>query len=473
MHRKPARVLSLFVGAALLFCAAAPAQIVNTPAVKKLKLRIISNPSGVKEPEVINDLVVVDKKTAIAFGGAIAIDNSLRLVSYRISNRGKASGANVIDVITADVAAIWNPSSHSVPPSAPYGLVYYTYKPGNKIIVRVAKFDAGGKLTADTRDLLELPISTGNFISWTNLAASVGSRSIGITLSFKTYQGGWDEPGDAVAYFLQTDFDGKLIGSATKVPFSNGGIDELVSLRNPLQAGANWLVPLISSNIKTGQSSAAVVQIKRSKAKVLTVFDASLSGGLDAEGGNAQFLPPATSSGQRRVQISPAGVSFDLLIHHYSGLPNDPLRIRSEDYFLTVQKVKRTGKKAGNPYNLEADQWIPKLTPDVNRHLDLHREYLSYAAVNNDGKLLVAKSRFLQRSWNAAPPVTMRDYENQLLLYSIDIKKRKADVIAVAAPDADQTIGAPILVSKEGKIWVISHYKKSSEMSYHSYLSYF
>lgn len=465
------RVISFLVGFVLLISIPAQALDEALPAAKKLKFRKISMPAGVTELEAVHDLVVLDKKSAVAFGIAKDKNNFWRLVGFRISSRGKAGSANIIDFLSAEVAAVWIPASQNIPAAAPYGLVFYGYRFGENLVIRVGKFDSRGQLTDIVRDLFEIQVPADHFFSNVDLTAAAGGQSIAVAFNLKSYAGNWDAPRETYAYVLETDFHGKLIGTATKVPFTNSGKDLIVSLRRPMPAGVNWMIPAILYNHETGELNAAVVQISKSKAKISTVYAAPPGGGLDAEGGNAQFLPIPSASGKGSL-LPTAPISYDFLIHSYDGLPYDPLRMRTEDFFISIQRIKRTGKKAGSPYYLEADQWIPTLTPDINKRLNEHREFVSYAATV-DGKLVMAKSRFLRRSWNGSPPVTMYDFEHELLLYSIDMKKGKTDVIASVKPNKDQTTNAPILAAGFGKVWVISLYKDAAEPGYAPYLSFF
>ena len=344
-----------------------------------------------------------------------------RLISLCVTDKNKANPAKVfmrdfyekiasVEPISLGDVGVGSPG----PPAAAAGLVFGLQVREvhfNELYVMATKFDAKGKPQGSLQTLSTIAAPSEKYFTRENMTATRGKNSVGIVAAALVLDEQDNEEG-AVVYFMETDFDGKVIREPTELNLPEDGALQSIRLGKPFQDGKWWRIPATSIDYKDkdngvtapyiGASGHAlmVLSVKPRKKGCLSKYSKLNGDNVEYDEylySGLQFLPPTQPAG---VSGYPAAATLDLFYQYEKSkrpTQDNPL---SSDFYYYVQAV-RNGKRRGKPVEVNIPDWEPDL--QYNQNDDVYCfELVSNVVVDNEGNFVVGLNSSLNiRSYSA------------------------------------------------------------------------
>jgi hypothetical protein len=351
-----------------------------------------------------------------------------RVISLCVTDKNKVYPAKVFIEETyskpVGVAAVGqkdSPAGSPKPSAASAGLVFildYYDSWHNSLLLQMAKFDAKGKKIGPLVEFPRILAPSDREFRGPNIVAAKGKNSVGIAVAVSVVDD-QDNVESAKVYFLETDFDGKLIRGPAELTLPDNGQLQAVMLGEPRLDGKWWRLPASTINHKSSGASpsynpisghsllilSAKPKAKGYKSKAVKV-EADSQEYDDYTFAGIQFLPPTTGGGVTDPQT---GSELNLF-YQFKQLktdPDDPL-IYDIDYF--IQGTKQ-GRPQGGPVEVQIADWEPGLQPNEDEW-KYSMELLTNVAADGQGGFIVGINRSLNIGTYSTPGEAIGNWED-------------------------------------------------------------
>lgn len=283
----------------------------------------------------------------------------------------------------------------------------------SKLYIMAAKFNAKGKKQGALEILETIAAPAKRSFTRENMTTAKGKNSVGIAVAALIQDEQWNEESTKV-YFMETDFNGKVIRGPAELKLPNDGALQAVRLGKPVLDGKWWRIPATSINytdngvstpeIGTSGHTLMVLSAKpkgkgyKSKSNKVAgdnvAYDEYLFTGL-------QFLPPAQSAG---APAYPPATTLDLFYQfEQARMPTQDNPLPS-GYSYFIQATKK-GKPQGEPVEVKIPGWEPRLQYNQNDRA-YSFELVSNVVADAGGNFVVGLNRSLNLTSSAPPGET-------------------------------------------------------------------
>lgn len=362
---------------------ASPAQEQNGGEIQFSQLDI----KGFLEIRDIFDQVRVDADNMAVFAqdGESKYRTPFRLVSFLVSDQGKANKARVLyndqQAVVRDASAVGITKQETASLSAkdPAALLFIAVDPDNsfKILkVLAAPIDAKGKRIGKFKVIFRKELDQ---LRWKNferisIGCTAGDNSVGVAIGYTVRTSYVAAQPDIYSkvYLMETDFSGKVTRSAAEMTLPNGGKMRELAVAEPGYFGATWVVPVSSLAYKLSASPPPAQELRRTGNSLLMIsakpsgksykkkcktLESDKQTEKELSYRDLQFLPePATS------ESPPAATKYffhrHLVFTTESEQETDPLDFHST---LNLTKMKKNGKAKGGIKELQRTRWSPDI----------------------------------------------------------------------------------------------------------------
>ncbi len=381
-------------------------------------------PRGFSIYQGILDWAPVSSTQAVAFArNRRKTTSDYVLHSFTLSKTGVTSASRVIAASNMGsprgAASIWIGSGAAGDAQSPYGLVFvfFEVEEENPVsetgILRVAKFDASGKLVGAWREILRIALGADQYFSDEELFACLGPNSIGIASSVMLSTRGPSGSETSRLYFLEASLqDGSLVGPAVPLPLPEPTRDVQALATRPAWTGTAWLVPALAAvYLKGGDWE----DILGNRALVYSVSGGPAPAVVRREIARDAVRIPDTYAALALTPL-PGGAGEQLLfVRHRKPIPESRRKLDMFQYDYSLKRLDASGRVLKNKI-LALPAAVHKLVYDPAYEFQWEWDEWS-ESLGRNGKLYLSQCRSLEIFSSAHD----YKYEQQVNFFEIDL----------------------------------------------------